>query len=53
MDQVADIATIFEREWGTGRMTALVAPALVSDPSFLDYFAARERRTASPGTAAA
>jgi class 3 adenylate cyclase len=34
-------------------MTAQTCPALVSDPSFLDYFAERERRTASPATAAA
>jgi pimeloyl-ACP methyl ester carboxylesterase len=49
-DEVADLATMVESEWGNGRMTAQAAPALVSDPSFLDYFAARERRTASPGT---
>jgi class 3 adenylate cyclase/pimeloyl-ACP methyl ester carboxylesterase len=53
MDQVANIATVVERDWGTGRMTAQAASSLVSDPSFLDYTAARERRTASPGTAAA
>ena len=48
----ADLATMVEHEWGTGQITAQFAPALVSDPSFLDYFAARERRTASPSTAA-
>jgi class 3 adenylate cyclase/pimeloyl-ACP methyl ester carboxylesterase len=53
MDEVGDLATRLERECGTGRVTAQFAPALVSDPSFLDSFAARERRTASPGTAAA
>jgi pimeloyl-ACP methyl ester carboxylesterase len=53
MDQVADIAAIFERDCGTGQMTAQACPALVSDPSFLDYAAERERRTASPATAAA
>jgi class 3 adenylate cyclase/pimeloyl-ACP methyl ester carboxylesterase len=53
MDQVAAFASMVERAWGTGRLTAQMAPSLVSDPSFLDYFAARERRTASPGTVAA
>ena len=53
MDQVDDVAAMFERDWGTGRLTARFAPALVTDPSFLDYFAGRERRTASPRTAAA
>jgi hypothetical protein len=52
-DRVADLAATIEREWGTGRMTAGSAPSLVSEPSFLDYFGARERRTASPGTMAA
>lgn len=53
MDQVAKIVPMIECEWGTGRMTAQAAPSLASDPSFLDYNAARERRTASPGTMAA
>lgn len=53
MEQVAEIVDTVQREFGTGRMTALASPALVSDPSFLDYFAARERRTASPRTMAA
>lgn len=53
MDQVGDLASTVEREWGTGRLTAQAAPSLASDPSFLDYNAARERRTASPGTMAA
>lgn len=53
MDQVANIASMIEHEWGTGRLTAQAAPSLASDPSFLDYHAARERRSASPGTMAA
>jgi class 3 adenylate cyclase len=53
MERVADLASMIEREWGTGQLTAQGAPSLASDPSFLDYNAARERRTASPGTMAA
>lgn len=53
MEEVADIVASVERNCGTGRATARGCPALVSDPSFLDYYAERERRTASPGTAAA
>jgi hypothetical protein len=52
-DQVDDVAATIERNWGTGRLTAQFAPNLVTDPSFLDYFAGRERRTAPPRTAAA
>jgi class 3 adenylate cyclase/pimeloyl-ACP methyl ester carboxylesterase len=50
MDRVAHLVSAIEREWGTGRPTADGAPSLATDPSFLDYNAARERRTASPGT---
>jgi class 3 adenylate cyclase len=52
-EEVADWAALLERDWGSGQMTALAAPALASDTSFLEYIAARERRSASPGTAAA
>jgi class 3 adenylate cyclase len=52
MDQVAQVASLIEHEWGTGRMSQS-GSTLVSDPSFLDYCGARERRSASPGTAAA
>jgi len=52
-EQTANIAAMIERDWGTGKMTQLVSPALVSDSSFLEYFGARERRTASPRTMAA
>jgi len=53
MEQVDDFAAVVERDWGTGRPTAMAAPTLVTDPSFLELFAGRERRTASPRTAAA
>ena len=53
IDQVDDFTSMIERKWGTGQLTAQAAPSLGSDPSFLDYNAARERRTASPGTMAA
>lgn len=52
-DQAATIPVMVERTWGTGELTALAAPTLASAPSFLDYFGARERRTASPGRIAA
>jgi class 3 adenylate cyclase/pimeloyl-ACP methyl ester carboxylesterase len=52
-DQVAGVVAALEHDWGTGRPTARAAPALTSDPSFMEYIAARERRSASPGTAAA
>ena len=53
MEQVEDLVAMFERDWGTGRISTQFAPALLTDPSFLDYFAGRERRTMSPRTAAA
>lgn len=52
-DEVAAVVAMLECDWGTGRPTAQAAPALVSDASFVEYVAARERRSASPGTAAA
>jgi len=52
-DQVGVISAYVAQRWGSGKSTAQASPALVSDPSFLDYFGARERRTASPSTMAA
>jgi class 3 adenylate cyclase/pimeloyl-ACP methyl ester carboxylesterase len=52
MGQIDDVAAMFERDWGTGRLTAQFSPNLVTDPSFLAYAACRERRTMPPRTAA-
>jgi class 3 adenylate cyclase/pimeloyl-ACP methyl ester carboxylesterase len=53
LEQIDDLAAMIERVWGTGQVTAQFAPNLLTDPSFLEYFAGRERRTAPPRTMAA
>lgn len=53
LDQIDELAAWFERVWGTGEVMRKFVPSLLTDPSFLDYFAARERRTMGPRTAAA
>jgi class 3 adenylate cyclase len=50
-DVFDEVAATIGQAWGTGAVTAQFAPALASDPSFLDICARRERLSASPRTA--